>query len=133
MKISAESHRKAMELLNQMKLKEEKPMQEDRTYFKYLAYSSGVFDGMDLTERVLLDIIASCNIEQLTVTDAMTLHHLASPATIHRKLDNLRKAGWIEFEHRDGNRRTKYLVPTKQADAEYKKLNQAVREAVNVK
>jgi DNA-binding MarR family transcriptional regulator len=104
----------------------------DRTYFKYLAYSSGVFEGMDLTERALLDIIASCNIEPLTVTDAMTLYHIASPATIHRKLDNLREAGWINFEHREGNRRTKYLVPTEQAQVEFVKLNFAVREANNV-
>ena len=108
-------------------------MQEDRTYFKYLAYSSGVFDDMDLTERALLDIVASCNIEPLTVTEAMTLHHIASPATIHRKLDNLRKAGWVNFEYRDGNRRSKYLVPTEQAATEYVKLNHALREAVNVK
>ena len=99
-----------------------------REYFRFLAYSSGVFEGMDLTERVLLDVIAQCDDDKLTVTEAMSLADIASPATIHRKLDNLRKAGWIIVDYREGDRRTKYLVPTEQAWSEYVKLNFAVRE-----
>ena len=102
-----------------------------REYFRFLAYSSGVFVGMDLTERALLDIIAQCD-ERLTVTEAMSLADLASSATLHRKLDNLRKAGWITFDYMGEDRRTKYLVPTDKAWAEYINLNFAVREAVNV-
>jgi len=102
----------------------------DRTYFRYLAYSCTAFEGMDLTERALLDVIASCSVEQLTVTEAMSLNLIASPATLHRKLDNLRNAGWIYQECRDGNRRTKYLVAAPKALAEYEKLNKAIREAV---
>jgi DNA-binding IclR family transcriptional regulator len=52
---------------------------------------------MDLTERALLDIIAQCD-ERLTVTEAMSLVDLASPATLHRKIENLRKAGWIIWD-----------------------------------
>jgi DNA-binding MarR family transcriptional regulator len=107
-------------------------MIEGREYFRFLAYSSGVFEGMDLMERALLDIIAQCD-DRLTVTEAMSLADLASSATLHRKIDNLRKAGWITLEHVEGNRRTKYLEPTEKAWSEYVKLNFAVREANNVK
>lgn len=102
-----------------------------REYFRFLAYSSGVFEGMDLTERALLDIIAQCD-ERLTVTEAMSLVDLASSATLHRKIENLRKAGWITLEYKGEDRRTKYLEPTEKAWSEYVKLNFAVREANNV-
>ena len=102
-----------------------------REYFRFLAYSSGVFMGMDLTERVLLDIIAQVD-ERLTVTEAMSLSEIASSATIHRKLENLRIAGWITFDYMGEDRRTKYLVPTDKAWGEYINLNFAVREAANV-
>lgn len=107
-------------------------MTEGREYFRFLAYSSGVFESMDLMERVLLDIIAQVD-ERLTVTEAMSMADIAAPTTIHRKLDNLRKAGWITFDHIGEDRRSKYLFPTEKAWSEYVKLNFAVREAANVK
>ena len=106
-------------------------MTEGREYFRFLAYSSGVFEGMDLMERALLDVIAQLD-ERLTVTEAMSMTDIASSATIHRKLENLRKAGWITYEHLGEDRRTKYLTPTEKALSEYVKLNFAVREAANV-
>ena len=107
-------------------------MTEGREYFRFLAYSSGVFEGMDLMERVLLDIIAQVD-DRLTVTEAMSMTDIASSATIHRKLENLRVAGWITFDYVGKDRRTKYLTPTEKAWSEYVKLNFAVREAANVK
>jgi DNA-binding MarR family transcriptional regulator len=133
MKISAEAATANQQLLHDMqtKWKEQEKQIEDRTYFKFLAYSSGVFEGMDLTERALLDIIAQID-ERLTVSEAMSMGDIASGATIHRKLDNLRKAGWITYEYLGEDRRTKYLTPTEKAWSEYVKLNFAVREAANV-
>ena len=107
-------------------------MKEGREYFRFLAYSSGIFEGMDLTERVLLDIITQVD-DRLTVGEAMGMADVASGATIHRKICNLRDAGWIEFQCKDKNRKVKYLVPTEKAWTEYVKLNFAVREAANVK
>ena len=43
----------------------------------------------------------------------MTLNNIVSPATLHRKLDELREGGLIEQSFEGKNRRTKYLVPTK--------------------
>lgn len=105
-------------------------MKEAREYFRFLSYSSGIFGGMDLTERVLLDIIAQLD-DRLTVTEAMSMTDVASSATIHRKINNLREAGWITLDYREGDRRTKYLTPTEKAWSEYIKLNFAVREGAN--
>jgi DNA-binding MarR family transcriptional regulator len=42
----------------------------------------------------------------------MAMAHIASPATIHRKLDILREIGMIDTQFEGSNRRTKFLVPT---------------------
>lgn len=68
---------------------------------------------------LLLNEIAVRNLEgkTITVTEAMTISTIASPATIHRKLDELRDVGLIEQIFEGKNRRTKFLVPTKTANA----------------
>ena len=67
----------------------------------------------------------------LSVTHAMALKKLASPATLHRKIDALREAGLIEQIFVGKNRRTKYLVPTKDTHAYFAKLSKAIMSAVN--
>ena len=61
----------------------------------------------------------------------MLLSNIASPATIHRKLNELIEAGLIEQVFEGKNRRTKYLVPTKEADAYFAKMSKAMTSAVN--
>ena len=51
----------------------------------------------------------------LTVTDAMQLSVIASPATLHRQIDKLVDENWVERRHLESNMRTKYLFPTPQA------------------
>jgi DNA-binding MarR family transcriptional regulator len=60
----------------------------------------------------------------------MNLGSIASPATLHRKLDALREAGFIEFVFEGKNRRTKYLVPTSNADKYFDKLGDALVIAI---
>ena len=67
----------------------------------------------------------------LSVTQAMALKKLASPATLHRKIDALREAGLIEQIFVGKNRRTKYLVPTKDTHAYFAKLSKAIMNAVD--
>jgi len=62
----------------------------------------------------------------LTVTNAMRLTNIASPATLHRKLDALREAGLVAQEFEGKNRRTKYLVPTAQASKYFEQLGKAL-------
>jgi DNA-binding MarR family transcriptional regulator len=45
----------------------------------------------------------------MPVTAAMNQPQIASPATLHRKLDDLRLLGLISHEFEGKNRRTKYL------------------------
>ena len=104
----------------------------DRAYFKFLALieEPTVLLKVSRDALALLDVIASCaDHEPLAVTEAMTLSHIASPATIHRKLNELVAAGLVTHEYRDNNRRTKYLMPTKRAWEHYEHQSFAIREA----
>jgi len=105
-------------------------MSWDRTYFKFLAFSADHTLPVDRVARCVLDAVCSCDAEPLSVTEAMDMADIASPATIHRKLDELVAAGLVEHAYLDGNRRTKYLVPTPKAQAFYGALGEAMREAV---
>ena len=88
-------------------------------------------NDLDLEAKKLLEIIAVRHEERqpLTVTEAMALSHIASPATIHRKLDQLREVGLVEACFEDNNRRTKFLVPTQAALNHFETLGQALIRA----
>ena len=89
--------------------------------------------NIDSTAMLLLNEIAVQHLDgkNITVTEAMLLSNIASPATVHRKLDELREAGLIEQVFEGKNRRTKYLVPTKEADTYFSKMSKAITSAVN--
>lgn len=87
---------------------------------------------IDFTAEKLLDIIACCHyFEPLTVTEAMSLAEVGSPATIHRKLDDLRLAKLIEHEFDGDNRRTKYLRLTPRAITYYMNLSTTMAEVTH--
>ena len=88
---------------------------------------------VDATTMLLLNEIAIQHFDgkDLTVTEAMNFSQIASPATIHRKLDELRELGFIEQIFEGANRRTKFLVPTKLANAYFEKMSEAMTNAVN--
>jgi predicted transcriptional regulator len=133
MKISSKAAAANQQLLHKMqtKWKQQELLDkvEDRTYFKFLAHSTGVFDNISPMERELLDTIVSCNVEPLTVGETMTLTAIASPATLHRKISNLISAGLITQTSLNNNRRTKYLVATNKCLQQYDALNKAMKEA----
>ena len=88
--------------------------------------------AIDLDAKKLLDVIG-LRFDQkkpLTVTEAMALDRIASPATIHRKLDQLRELGLIDTVFEGKNRRTKYLVPTKAASDYFSTMGKAVQQAI---
>jgi Fe2+ or Zn2+ uptake regulation protein len=88
--------------------------------------------SMDLDAKKLLEVIAVRfeHKKPLTVTEAMSLGYIASPATIHRKLDQLRELGMIETVFEGKNRRTKYLIPTENAHMHFENVGKAMKEAV---
>ena len=60
--------------------------------------ASGALSSVDEVAKQLLNTIALRHADNkpLTVTEAMTMGAIASPATLHRKIDDLREAGLIE-------------------------------------
>ena len=76
-------------------------MAKSSIYLRFLNLShaaSSNLVGVDLLALRLLESIgvAHSNDKALTVTDAMSLRAIASPATMHRKLNDLLEAGLIE-------------------------------------
>jgi DNA-binding MarR family transcriptional regulator len=110
-----------------------------KLYLRYLRIARAVdvlkknSNLIDSTALQLLNEIAVQHFdgETLTVSQAIALKRIASPATLHRKLDELREAGLIEQVFEGKDRRTKYLVPTKEADAYFAKMSKAMTSAVN--
>ena len=81
---------------------------------------------LDATAVQLLEVCASKSHtgKRLTVTDAMKLQTIASPATIHRKLTQLIDADYLSLEYEGRNRRTKYLTPTQKSNDYFTKLGE---------
>jgi DNA-binding transcriptional regulator YhcF (GntR family) len=93
----------------------------------------GELPVLDLDAKKLLETIAVRHAQgkPLTVTEAMAMAHIASPATIHRKLDVLREIGMIETQFEGSNRRTKFLVPTPQAAKYFQTHSQVMDQALS--
>jgi len=89
--------------------------------------------GINPTTLLLLHLVAVKNIEKkpLTITEAMSLSGVGSPATIHRKLDQLRDANLIESVFIGSNRRTKYIKTSKEANVYFEKLSDAMIKTVD--
>jgi DNA-binding MarR family transcriptional regulator len=84
---------------------------------------------------LFLNLIALKDFQKipLTVSQAMELRALGSPATLHRKIHELRETGMIEVTSIGTNRRTKYLLLT-QAAKDYFQINShAMLKAVGLK
>ena len=110
-----------------------------KLYLRFLRIARAVeiqntpIKNIDSTALLLLNEIAVQHLDgkNITVTEAMLLSNIASPATVHRKLNELREAGLIEQVFEGKNRRTKFLVPTKEADSYFAKMSKAITNAVN--
>jgi DNA-binding MarR family transcriptional regulator len=106
----------------------------------YLRFASLV-NAVNKDAGVDLDSIAMRLLEAITeahaagaplkVTSALELD-LASAATLHKKIDSLKSQGFVQIEHPEDTKRTKFLVPTDQAldhlDALGKALLKAARK-----
>lgn len=66
----------------------------------------------------LLEIIAARHYanQPITISEVMRLAVIASPASVHRKLDILREGGFITSLHKGKDRRTQYLKPLTKAE-----------------
>jgi Fe2+ or Zn2+ uptake regulation protein len=111
-------------------------MSNQTIYLRFLSLlhaieGKGELPNLDLDAKRLLEVIGVQHSQgkPLTVSDAMAMTHIASPATIHRKLDLLREIGMIDSYFEGGNRRTKYLCPTPQAQNYFSKVGEVMHQA----
>jgi len=89
---------------------------------------SPVLEGFGANERALFDVLALAwfRDEPMTVKRAIELEHLGSRATLHKRVTCLRQLGLLAVVNKDGDRKTKYLVPSSEGLAYLGKLNQAI-------
>lgn len=85
--------------------------------FRRLVAAVNDLPGMEtfgVNERALFDeiMLAWAGREPLTVRQAISIAKLGSPATLHKRVLRLRKMGYVQALAAEGDRRTKYLVPT---------------------
>lgn len=114
-------------------------MKNNRIYLRFLNLLEALedtkgFPYIDLEAKKILEVIAVRHQKEtpLTVTEAMALSHIASPATIHRKLDQLRELELIDPIYHGDNRRTKYMVPTASALQYFDRLGKIMTKALKV-
>ena len=111
-------------------------MKKTDVYFNFVELvkglnSAGSMVNIDPEAKLLLDEIAVNQNRNtpLTVSELMALSSIASPATIHRKLNLLIEEGLVEVQFEGKNRRTKYLVVTSKANKYFAQLSGALSKA----
>jgi DNA-binding MarR family transcriptional regulator len=107
------------------------------TYFRFLQRTQAIKispNGKDLTapEMDLLENVALRHFENraYTVSEALALQHMGSPATLHKRLKRLRTWGLLRYEQHPEDHRTKYLQATPLAMAHFERLGDAMRQVM---
>ena len=123
-------------VINKFDNKDKTIMQNQIIYLRFLSLlhaieGKGELPNLDLVAKRLLEVIGVQHSQgkPLTVSDAMAMTQIASPATIHRKLDVLREIGMIDTYFEGKNRRTKYLCPTPQAEKYFSQVGAVMQQA----
>ncbi len=107
-------------------------------YLRYLVLAEALrksnldLSGIDEVGKKLLEAIAisSAQGHPLVVTQTMELVEIASPATIHRRIEVLKKTGLIKVMQTDQNQKIKFLVPTQASIDHFEKLGKLMASAV---
>lgn len=103
-----------------------------KQYLKFLDEASQPVIPFDKTAQQLLEEVAMTYSEgskPLTVTNVMEMFHIASPATMHRKMNDLLAFGYITLVYEGENRRTKYLKLTPLAVKYFEKMESIMLRA----
>ena len=112
--------------------------EETHLYFRFLQIANAIqkasLPALDENSMALLNTIALKHSqgEPMTVSQAMGLAALGSQTTLHRRLDALREAGFIDQVPQGLDRRIKYLIPTAAAQAYFSKMNTAFASIAKV-
>ncbi len=89
------------------------------------------FKGLDPVQvEILMAVgLSRQNEEMLTVSNVLEMTHLASPATLHGRLKELRNRGFIEIVPGQDNR-FKFLAPSPLANEYFNALDRCIRKSV---
>jgi DNA-binding MarR family transcriptional regulator len=107
-------------------------------YFRFLQIANAIqkesIPTLDENAIAMLNMVALKHSQgrPMTVSQAMGLTALGSQTTLHRRLDALREAGFIEQVFQGPDRRIKYLVPTEAAQAYFSKMGSAFASIAQV-
>ena len=91
----------------------------------HMSLKGGKYDlKVDAKAIKLLEYIAVQHSKgnSYTVSEAMKLNHLGSPATLHRKISDLIKENIIDVIYEGDNKIPKYLVPSRKANIYFSNL-----------
>ena len=109
------------------------------SYLRFLKLAQSVKSvstgaGFTPNETQLLQEVALRHFEgqAFAVNQALALNHLGSPATLHKRIQRLRHAGFLSFEHKDTDHRTKYLTVTPLAIQHFECLGVAIQKALTL-
>lgn len=71
--------------------------------------------------------------EPMTISETMALEQMASSASLHKRIDDLREAGMIHAVCKGPNKRNKYLMPSEKGDMYLKFMGQLLHASHEVK
>ena len=101
--------------------------------FKGLANAVQKGNGTDIDPIALqmLEAITSAHAadNSMRVSDVLELSELASYVTLHKKLEQLKQQGYVEVEQREGDHRSRYIVPSANAILLFDELGRALIKA----
>jgi DNA-binding MarR family transcriptional regulator len=86
--------------------------------------------GMDANETALLEavVLRWHEGQAMTVREAISLEHLGSPATLHKRITRLREKEMLATFNQEGDRRAKFLVPTERTLAHFSQLGRSIQQ-----
>ena len=86
---------------------------------------------MDANEQALLEsvVLRWYENQPMTVREAISLAALGSPATLHIRITRLREKDMLSTLNLEGDRRAKFLIPTKRTLDFFQHLGQSMQQA----
>jgi hypothetical protein len=104
-------------------------------YLRFLQLARAVQEmpdgsGMDANETALLEavVLRWHEGQAMTVREAISLEHLGSPATLHKRITRLREKEMLTTFNQEGDRRAKFLVPTERTLAHFSQLGRSLQQ-----
>lgn len=105
-------------------------------YLRFLQLARAVQElpdgsAMDANENALLEavVLRWHEGQTMTVREAISLEHLGSPATLHKRITRLREKGMLTTLNQEGDRRAKFLVPTERTLEHFSQLGRSIQLA----